>query len=119
MKNTIKRTVLRWDDVKQTRIDFDYLQKLRDRLVVEIAPEMNRTHSTDFSVRCWDIVFGYWLTQFIDTLFDRWHSENNFASLLGGGAISQHSITSYSAKPIDSTVSLGQISYPWNLYFIE
>lgn len=78
-----------WNNRAKAYQDFQYLTNLRHQLIELISKEMNRLHGLEFCNKSWHLMIGYWLTQFLAVVFDRWtsyaHSENhkqNFQNLL-------------------------------------
>lgn len=61
-----------WDDRQKLHQDYLYLRLLYERLLEELASQLNTLHRVDHSVRYWRIVVGPWLGYFIQMLFDRW-----------------------------------------------
>jgi putative transferase (TIGR04331 family) len=63
-----------WDDRAKLHDDYDYLMGLYERLLPDLAAQLNGIHGTDHSVRYWRILVGPWLGYFTQILFDRWTS---------------------------------------------
>jgi putative transferase (TIGR04331 family) len=61
-----------WDDRNKLIGDYQYLQNLYEKLLVDLSDKLNQIHSTDHSPRYWRILIGPWLGYFIQMLFDRW-----------------------------------------------
>jgi|SaaInlStandDraft_4_1057021.scaffolds.fasta_scaffold10643_2 putative transferase (TIGR04331 family) len=61
-----------WDDRQKAFNDFQYLQSLNKTLLQELTPILNNLHGTNYSVRSWNLLIGYWLTQFTSVILDRW-----------------------------------------------
>ena len=61
-----------WDDRKMLYADYQYLQELYEKLLVELSHKLNQIHSVKYSLRYWRILIGPWLGYFIQMLFDRW-----------------------------------------------
>ena len=66
-----------WDDRKLLYSDYQYLQELYEKLLVELSHKLNQIHGTDHSHRYWRILIGPWLGYFTQELFDRWTSIQN------------------------------------------
>ena len=62
-----------WDDRKKLYADYKYLQKLYEKLLVDLSYKLNKIHSVEYSLRYWRIILGPWLGYFIQMLFDRWY----------------------------------------------
>jgi putative transferase (TIGR04331 family) len=63
-----------WDDRERLQRDYTYLQDLYERLLHDLAAQLNRMHAVDRGPRYWRILVGPWLGYFIQILFDRWTS---------------------------------------------
>jgi putative transferase (TIGR04331 family) len=61
-----------WDDRAQLHADFVYLQGLHERLLRNLAADLNQMHGVDHGIRFWRILVGPWLGYFVQMLFDRW-----------------------------------------------
>lgn len=71
-KQSINKSEYHWNDREKAARDFEYLQKLKHSLVLDIAFELNKVHKVEFSHREWQVIIGAWLIQFISIVFDRW-----------------------------------------------
>jgi putative transferase (TIGR04331 family) len=64
-----------WDDRKKLYKDFYYLESLSERLLVCLSDALNEIHDLKYSLRCWKIIVGPWLSlYFLPLLFDRYLS---------------------------------------------
>jgi putative transferase (TIGR04331 family) len=63
-----------WDDRARLYADYQHIQEVYERLLVELAERLNEIHRVDHGVRYWRILVGPWLGYFIQILFDRWTS---------------------------------------------
>ncbi|MES2510128.1 MAG: LIC12162 family protein [Pseudomonadota bacterium] len=63
-----------WDDRVKLQEDFLYLKGLYERLLQDLATQLNLIHNVDHGVRYWRILIGPWLGYFTQILFDRWSS---------------------------------------------
>lgn len=62
-----------WDNREKAASDFLYLKDLKIKLLKLLAKELNKLHNTNYSVRAWDIMVGYWLMKFLAVSYDRWN----------------------------------------------
>jgi len=62
-----------WDDRDKLYSDYQYLQKLYEKLLEELSCQLNQIHSVEYSQRYWRILIGPWLGYFTQILFDRWY----------------------------------------------
>jgi putative transferase (TIGR04331 family) len=63
-----------WDDRAKLFRDYLYLRGLHERLLRELADQLNDIHRVDHGLRYWRILIGPWLGYFTQMLFDRWSS---------------------------------------------
>jgi putative transferase (TIGR04331 family) len=61
-----------WDDRKKLYLDYQCLQELYEKLLVDLSYKLNQIHSVEHSTRYWRILIGPWLGFFTQMLFDRW-----------------------------------------------
>ena len=61
-----------WDDRAQLHADYVCLQQLHERLLRDLATDLNQMHRLDHTLRYWRILVGPWLGYFVQMLFDRW-----------------------------------------------
>ena len=74
-----------WDDRAKLHADYGYLQDLHERLLSELAGQLNLIHGVSHGVRYWRILIGPWLGYFSQILLDRWISIQQ--------AVSQHDLS--------------------------
>ena len=63
-----------WDDRGKLYNDQKYLSKLYERVLGELADDLNKLHKVEFSIRYWRLVIGPWLYYFLQILYDRYLS---------------------------------------------
>lgn len=63
-----------WDDRIKLYQDYKYLEIIREKLLIDIAEQLNKIHGVNHSIRYWRIFIGPWLGYFSAILFDRWSS---------------------------------------------
>ena len=61
-----------WDDREKLAKDFEYLQRLNQTLLKDIAFALNKLHNLTYSDHYWHLLLGCWLNQFTTVLYDRW-----------------------------------------------
>jgi putative transferase (TIGR04331 family) len=66
--------IYHWDDHSLFAKDFQYVSRLYERILVDLAYTLNRLLLVDHGIRYWRILIGPWLRQFIEILCDRWRS---------------------------------------------
>jgi putative transferase (TIGR04331 family) len=66
----------RWNEFKNFKKDFLYLESLSDKILVQLAKKLNKHHQKNFDLIFWKIFLKSWLTNYIQIIFDRWlHTE--------------------------------------------
>lgn len=63
-----------WDDRAKLYADYKYLLGFYERLLGDLAAQLNHIHSVDHGLRYWRMLVGPWLGYFSQILFDRWAS---------------------------------------------
>jgi putative transferase (TIGR04331 family) len=71
-KNNFKIIPYHWDDREKYSGDYVYLESLYERLLLQLARELNEIHGLNESLMYWRIIIGPWLWFFIDVIFDRY-----------------------------------------------
>ena len=71
-KLNFKTAPYHWDDRKKIFKDYNFINKLYEELLSDLAKKLNSTHKVNHSIRYWRIIIGPWLGFFIQTVFDRW-----------------------------------------------
>ena len=61
-----------WDDRKKLFANYQYLQGLYERVLVDMVRSLNAIHDDDHSLRYWRIIIGPWLFFFIHVFYDRY-----------------------------------------------
>lgn len=69
-----------WDDRDRLYKDYQYVRELGERLLVDLARQLNEIHRCDHGLRYWRILVGPWLGYFTQVLFDRWASIHRVVS---------------------------------------
>ena len=57
-KQSFNKSEYHWNDREKAARDFEYLQKLKHSLVLDIAFELNKVHKVEFSHRGWQVIIG-------------------------------------------------------------
>jgi putative transferase (TIGR04331 family) len=70
-----------WSNRNKIKEDFDYIKGLYEKILVELAYELNCTHKVNYSLRYWRIILGPWLTTYVAVIWDRWESIESFRNL--------------------------------------
>lgn len=61
-----------WDDRKKLLSDYSYLDKLYEKLLSQLANNLNEIHLVNHNKDYWRIFIGPWLGNFVQVIFDRW-----------------------------------------------
>jgi len=64
----------RWDNRELFISDIEYLNALYEKILVDLASILNKTHGKQYSLKYWRILIGPWTSVFIQLIFDRWMS---------------------------------------------
>jgi putative transferase (TIGR04331 family) len=71
-----------WNNREKLRSDYRVIKHYYEIYLKKLAEKLNEIHGTNFSVRYWRILIGWWLFYFMSVLFDRWQivkdAEKNF-----------------------------------------
>lgn len=74
-----------WDDRLKLKRDYYLLDTLYEKLLLELAKDLNKIHQIEFSIQYWRILIGPWLGYFIHIIYDRWYmikiASNEFSNL--------------------------------------
>ncbi len=61
-----------WDDDAKFNEDFEYIDQLSEKALLQIMQQLNRLHRVDYPSRYWRILLGFWLEWFVGVVFDRY-----------------------------------------------
>jgi len=61
-----------WDDRNKLYSDYQYLQKLYKKSIIDVSARLNRVHDVNHDARYWRILLGPWIGYFSHILYDRW-----------------------------------------------
>ena len=72
-----------WDNKKILSSDYDYILRIKKKILLKLATYLNDYHSIDESADYWKIIIGPWVTIFCQTLLERWrnfcHVQKNYS----------------------------------------
>ena len=71
-QNKYKIVSYHWNDRNKYSRDYFYLESLYERLLLQLAKELDEIHGVNQNLKYWRIVIGPWLRFFIDVIFDRY-----------------------------------------------
>jgi putative transferase (TIGR04331 family) len=63
-----------WNNRKKLYEDYKYLDRIYERLLSELAEQLNALHEVNHSNRYWRIIIGPWLCHFTQVFYDRYLS---------------------------------------------
>lgn len=69
-----------WDDRQRLFDDQQYLQRLYEKLLIELKEELGDIHGIERSIRHWRIILGPWLNLALAVIFDRWTSIREYVT---------------------------------------
>lgn len=86
-KNKIKKNFTicsyPWDNKKILSLDYNYILRIRKKILLKLATYLNDYHGIDESADYWKIIIGPWVTIFCQTLLERWrnfyHVQKNYS----------------------------------------
>jgi putative transferase (TIGR04331 family) len=61
-----------WDDRDKLFKDYQFTSEIYERVLADLAMDLNKMHQQNMSIRAWRILLGPWLGYFMQMLFDRW-----------------------------------------------
>lgn len=61
-----------WDDRNKLYLDYQYLQKLYKKSIIDVSERLNRVHEVNHGARYWTVLLGPWIGYFSHILYDRW-----------------------------------------------
>jgi putative transferase (TIGR04331 family) len=91
-----------WDNQKKFDNDCEIIDSLIEEYLLLISDKLNEIHNTHYSVRYWRILVGWWLTSFIQILYDRWSNAIDAAQKYPDAEIIKIQRTGDNSKPRSS-----------------
>ena len=76
-----------WDNKKKLIKDYEYLNRLHKKLLNNIFIKLNYHLKTKYKDIFWKIYLGPWLMYYIQILYDRWETINNFVNKYGNNFV--------------------------------
>ncbi len=64
----------RWSQSDKLLKDFNYLDKIYEKNLVNLSGKLNKYHDKNFPIRFWRIIIGKWLYRFICCTYERYMS---------------------------------------------
>jgi putative transferase (TIGR04331 family) len=61
-----------WSNKDKVARDIEYIKKIYDRILFDLANTLNDYHKKDYPIRYWELLLSTWLIRSIVALFDRW-----------------------------------------------
>jgi putative transferase (TIGR04331 family) len=61
-------------DNNSTNNDYDYLEVLYNKLLIELTDSLNIFHNESHSSRYWEILIGHWLRQYLKVIINRYRT---------------------------------------------
>lgn len=61
-----------WDDRKKYNLDYQVIDKLYEKKLIQFAKLLNEIHKTNRDIEYWRIIIGPWLRSLIEVVFDRY-----------------------------------------------
>ena len=60
--------------IGERRKRVQHVDRVAKRIAVDLAGSLNRIHQTEYNLLYWETCIGFWLSMFLDSLYDRWAS---------------------------------------------
>ena len=79
------------------------VDQVAERIAVDLANSLNSLHKTEHDLMYWQTCMGYWLTIFLDSLYDRWMNAQSVIDY--GKELSLESFFATDADTIPNTTS--------------
>ena len=67
-----------WNDRKKLLEDYNYINKVYKKILLNFKSILNEYHSVNYSERYWTIIIGPWLITFLQVAFERYSNLNLF-----------------------------------------
>ena len=67
-----------WKNKKKRLKDFQNLEILFEKILINLSKKLNYVHKTNLSIREWRVILGPWLMIFLTKSFDSFENLNNF-----------------------------------------
>ena len=67
-----------WNDRKKLLDDYNYINKVYKKILVNFRSILNEYHSVNYSERYWTIIIGPWLITFLQVAFERYSNLDLF-----------------------------------------
>ena len=67
-----------WKNKKKILKDFQNLEILFEKILINLSKKLNYVHKTNLSIREWRVILGPWLMIFLTKSFDSFENLNNF-----------------------------------------
>jgi putative transferase (TIGR04331 family) len=105
-----------WSNRNKIKEDFDYIEGLHEKILVELVYGLNYTHEVNYSLRYWRIIIGPWLKTYVAVMLDRWESVKSFGKLeiKSKTFIPCHNVSSPIAKDYNTAIKLMADDDVWN-----
>ena len=93
-----------------------YARKLEEELLEEIVIILNRHHNIQWSKRTWRILLGMWLRQYVNMLFNRFHTLENVIKKYNISGVTRFERGAYILATKDTeNAALAYSDNDWNL----
>jgi putative transferase (TIGR04331 family) len=107
-----------WKDRARFECDYNYLDRLYEITLCNLASKLNQLHCRNYSKRYWRILVGPWLATYIHTLYDRWLSIDSATKGYNICGTILPAKTDFTPEPPNDMVEFlnGIRSDEWNLF---
>ena len=66
-----------WDNRNKLFEDYKDIQKFSFKVLKSLAKMLNQIHKIDYDIKNWDLIIGFWVSYFIQVIYDRWECISN------------------------------------------
>jgi len=66
-----------WDNRNKLFEDYKYIQNFSFKVLKSLAKTLNQIHKIDYDIKKWDLIIGFWVSYFIQVIYDRWECISN------------------------------------------
>jgi len=105
-----------WNDRLKFKNDVKLIESITEEYLEKISKILNSIHGSNESIRYWRILIGWWLTVFVQILFDRWFMANHAAQKYPNAEVLRNQAHKYSftSKNTAEFVDQASNSECWN-----
>ena len=109
-----------WTDREKFAKDYDYLEGLYERVLIQLSFALNKHHGLNKPVLYWRTIVGTWLLTYLAILWDRWESLRIVAEKCDYSEIILLDVDQKETVPVDYTEFTDFMNtHLWNMSIFE